>query len=312
MSLTANREHGDTATDEGIVVMTGATSGIGAVAAHRIARTTRARLLVGARGEPPDYGECINLDLANLESVRAFAGEVEQRRMGRPIDVLILNAGVGTNPNSSVTAQGYEVTFAVNHLAHYLLLRLLMPALAPGARVVITTSNTHDPRTSPVPPRHADAERLAHPQTDPEYEGPSLGGAFRAYSSSKLCNVLTARALATSPIAQDRGITVVAYNPGFTPGTGLGRNLPMPQRVMMQVVPWIVGRFRRINTTSQGGELLADLALGRIAPPPGHIYASVVRRQLTWPDPSDLARDDVVMAKLWADSARLVDLPEAA
>jgi NAD(P)-dependent dehydrogenase (short-subunit alcohol dehydrogenase family) len=312
MNLTANREHGDTATDEGIVVMTGATSGIGAVAARRIARTTRTRLLVGARGERPDYGECINLDLANLESVRAFAGEVEERRMGRPIDVLILNAAVGTNPNGGVTAQGYEVTFAVNHLAHYLLLRLLMPALAPGARVVITTSNTHDPRTSPVPPRHADAERLAHPKTDPQYEGPSLVSTFRAYASSKLCNVLTARALATSPMARDRGITVVAYNPGFTPGTGLGRNLPMPQRVMMQVVPRIVGRFRRINTRSQGGELLADLALGRIAPPLGHIYASVVRRQLTWPDPSELARDDVVMAKLWADSARLVGLPEAA
>ena len=312
MSLTANREHGDTVTEEGIVVMTGATSGIGAVAARRIARTTQTRLLVGARGERPDYRECINLDLANLESVRAFAGEVEERRMGRPIDVLILNAAVGANPNGSVTAQGYEVTFAVNHLAHYLLLRLLMPALAPRARVVITTSNTHDPRTSPVPPRHADAERLAHPETDPLYDGPSFGSAFRAYASSKLCNVLTARALATSHMARDRGITVIAYNPGFTPGTGLGRNLPMPQRAMMQVVPWIVGWFRRINTTSHGGEQLADLALGRIAPPLGHIYASVVRRQLTWPDPSDLARDDVVMAKLWADSARLVGLPEAA
>lgn len=312
MNLTVTREHGDAATGDGIVVMTGATSGIGAVAARHIARTTRTRLLVGARGEPPDYGEGIKLDLANLESVRAFAGEVEERRMGRPIDVLILNAAVGTNPNNSVTAQGYEVTFAVNHLAHYLLLRLLMPALAPGARVVITTSNTHDPRTSPVPPRHADAGRLAHPETDPQYEGPSFARAFRAYASSKLCNLLTARALASSPMALDRGITVVAYNPGFTPGTALGRNLPMPQRIMIRLVTWIVRRLPRINTMSQGGELLADLALGRIAPPRGHIYASVVRRQLTWPDPSDLARDDVVMAKLWADSARLVGLPEVA
>ena len=252
MNVTANREHGDTATDEGIVVMTGATSGIGAVAGRRIASTTRTRLLAGARGEPPDYGECINLDLANLDSVRAFAGSVEERRMGRPIDVLILNAAVGANPSNSVTAQGYEVTFAVNHLAHYLLLRLLMPALAPDARVVITTSNTHDPRTSPVSPRHADAERLAHPQTDPQYERPSRVSAFRAYASSKLCNVLTARALATSPLARDRGITVVAYNPGFTPGTGLGRNLPMPQRVMMQVIPWIIGRFRPINQANIG------------------------------------------------------------
>ena len=159
--------------------------------------------------------------------------------------------------------------------------------------------------------RHADANRLAHPETDPERDGSAFTGPFRAYSSSKLCNLLTARALAVSPLAQERKLTVIAFNPGFTPGTGLGRNLPMPLRLMMKVVPWIIGRFRRINTAAHGGETLADLALGRIEPPERHLYASIVLRELAWPDPSELAQDDDVMAKLWLDSARLVGVREA-
>ena len=297
---------------QGIVVMTGATAGIGQLAAQRISCTTRARLIVGARSEPPRWGEAFKLDLASLASVRTFAATVEKEIAGAKIDVLILNAGLGTVPAGTATEDGFEATFAVNHLAHYLLLRLLMPLLATGARVVITTSNTHDPRTSPAPPRHADAIRLAHPQTDPESDGSAFAAAFRAYSSSKLCNLLTARALAASPLAQERKLTVIAFNPGFTPGTGLGRSLPLPLRLATRIVPWrILGRFLRINTAAHGGETLADLALGRIEPPEGHLYASIVSRELAWPDPSELAQDDDVMSKLWLDSARLVGVREA-
>ena len=295
---------------QGIVVMTGATAGIGQLAAQRISCTTRARLIVGARGAAPRWGEAFMLDLASLASVRTFAATVEKEIAGAKIDVLILNAALGSAPAGTTTEDGFEATFAVNHLAHYLLLYLLMPLLATGARVVITTSNTHDPRTSPVPPRHADAIRLAHPETDPEGDSSAFTGAFRAYSSSKLCNLLTARALAVSPLAQERKLTVIAFNPGFTPGTGLGRNLPLPLRLVNKVVPWIVGRFRRINTVANSGETLADLALGRIEPPKGHLYASIVSRELVWPAPSELAQNDDVMAKLWVDSAHLVGAQE--
>jgi hypothetical protein len=57
-----------------------------------------------------------------------------------------------------------------------------------------------------------------------------------------------------------------------------------------------------------GGGLLADLTLGRIVPPAGRLYASHVKRHLTWPEISELASDDAVMAKLWRDSAALVRL----
>jgi hypothetical protein len=66
----------------------------------------------------------------------------------------------------------------------------------------------------------------------------------------------------------------------------------------------------RINTLAGGGAFLADLSLGRIVPPPGRLYASQVKRRLTWPDPSELAQRDDIMAKLWRDSAMMVGLPE--
>ena len=183
---------------QGIVVMTGATAGIGQFAAQRINHTTRARLIVGARGARVAMGRGLKLDLASLASVRSFAATVEKEIAGAKIDVLILNAALGTAPAGATTEDGFETTFAVNHLAHYLLLRLLMPLLATGARVVVTTSNTHDPRTSPAPPRHADVIlSLPIPRRDPERDSSAFTGAFLApIRRPSFCNLLTARALA--------------------------------------------------------------------------------------------------------------------
>jgi hypothetical protein len=64
-----------------------------------------------------------------------------------------------------------------------------------------------------------------------------------------------------------------------------------------------------MNTVASGGDLLAGLALGGIVPPKGRLYASQVKRHLTWPDISELASDDAVMVKLWQDSEALVGLP---
>ncbi len=71
----------------------------------------------------------------------------------------------------------------------------------------------------------------------------------------------------------------------------------------------ILNPIMQLNTVVGGGDILAGLVLGRLVPPAGRLYASEVKRHLTWPDPSDLARDDTVMANLWRDSAELVGLP---
>jgi len=289
------------------VVMTGGTAGLGAVAAQHLSGTPNTRLIVGARSNRTlSETTVLPLDLARLSSVRAFAQAVLDRLDGGGIDGLVLNAATQFPNIEQRTEDGFETTFAVNHLAHYLLLRLLLSKLADHACVVITTSDTHDPKTNPLaPPLHADAERLAHPGGESERR--FIAG-FRAYSTSKLCNLLTARALLASPRAKSGQFRVIAYNPGFTPDTSLQREWPAPIRVVMAGIKFMTPVLR-LNTSAQAGSILADLTLRKTDPPDGRIYASLVKRRLTWPEPSDLAlRDDLVNA-LWSDSARLLGLP---
>ncbi len=131
------------------------------------------------------------------------------------------------------TEDSFETIFAVNHLAHYLLARLLMPHLANEATVLFTTSDMHDAGTNPIAPSyHADAHRLAHPQPEPGRKSRPFIEGIQAYPGSKLCNVLTARALASLPSALTQGLHVIAYNPGFTPGTNLSRSGPLAVRTL--------------------------------------------------------------------------------
>lgn len=295
------------------IVMTGGTAGIGLAAAERMRQAPDVRLLVGARGQAPSGVESRPLDLGRLASVRGFADAVGAwLGEGATIDALVLNAGIQAHDLAQRTEDGFETTFAVNHLAHYLLLRQLAPRMADGAIVVITTSNLHDPSTNPIAaPVHADAEKLARGQVTLSPGARDRMAVMRAYAASKLCNVLTARALASSGLALERGLRITAFNPGFTPGTRLTLNHSLAFRGVFALVAPILGVFQRQNTAAGGGSLLADLALGSIVPPAGKLYASQVRRELTWPAPSDLAHDDAVMAKLWRDSAAMVGLPVA-
>ena len=292
------------------IVMTGGTAGIGLHATRKMRAAPGVRLVVGARS-PRTELETLPLDLTRLASVRGFAGAVETALGHDAIDVLVLNAGMQFGDVKHRTEDGFETTFAVNHLAHFLLLRLLMPRLGHGATVVLTTSNLHDPRTNRVaPPEHADAGRLARGQVELG-EAQSSRASLRAYATSKLCNVLTARLLASSAFARERELKVVAFNPGFTPGTGLTRHQSVFFRIPFRVIVSVLSVIQRMNTVEGGGMLLSDLALGRLMAPSGRIYASQVKRRMTWPDPSELASDDAVMEKLWRDSAALVGLPES-
>lgn len=294
------------------IVMTGGSSGFGAIAAQRLTQTPGARLLLGARSPTIDS---VPLELTRLDSVRAFAGSVRERLGDTRIDALLLNAGTILPHDSGRTADGYETAFAVNHLAHYLLVRLLMPALANEARVVLTTSGTHDPdtRASLATPRHADAELLAHPDNDPDRHTRPKQAGEHAYTASRLCNVLTARSLNADPDIRTRQITAVAYDPGQVFGTGLARDLAIPLRIAWAVLGTPLGApLRRLNRTQNtrkaAGQALAKLALGTVTPPQGRTYAALRRGQLTWPDPSALARRDDLAHALWTDSARLVGL----
>ncbi|MBB6144470.1 NAD(P)-dependent dehydrogenase (short-subunit alcohol dehydrogenase family) [Silvibacterium bohemicum] len=286
------------------IVMTGGTAGFGAVAAMRIFDTPNTRLILGARNSRNSPIETLPLDLARLSNVRSFVQSLVKKLDGTKIDSLIMNAGAQFGNTKQRTGDGFESTFAINHLAHYLLLRLLLSCLSKNATIVITTSDVHDPKMVPFGPKELDSESLAHPKA----KGKGFIPGIKAYASSKLCNLLTARAFEASTDAQMNGIRVVAYNPGLTPGTSLFRAWPWWAKLMMGVA----SKLRPANTLEQAGNAIADLGLGTTVPPSGRIYASLVKGKLTWPDPSELAQSDTAMRGLWVESAQMLGLPEQA
>jgi NAD(P)-dependent dehydrogenase (short-subunit alcohol dehydrogenase family) len=290
------------------IVMTGATAGLGAHALERFLAEPDTHVIVGARGHGPSGVDVIPLDLSSLASVRSFADEVKQKLGSEKIDMLVLNAGAQFADAAQRSADGFEATFAVNHLAHYLLARLLLPNLAESARLVITTSDTHDPAVIPIGPKTLDVPALASPTPG--------GSRMRAYASSKLCNLLTIRSLATLPEVKAKHIHVIAYNPGLTLGTSLGRASRFGHSMMhSKVLPFFLRFVSRIKpafhpgTPERAGEALAQLTLGSVRLPDERVYASLVRGEITFPDPSELARSDEARDRLWKESAAMVGLP---
>ncbi|WP_432192534.1 SDR family NAD(P)-dependent oxidoreductase [Streptomyces sp. bgisy027] len=291
--------------------MTGATAGLGAHAVRHIAAQPDTRVIVGARGSGtlPPGAEVVPLDLASLDSVRAFADAVVRQLGDARIDVLVLNAGMQTGGVEGRSAEGYELTFAVNHLAHYLLARLLMPHMADHGRLVITTSETHDPAVTPLAPKSLELRELAHPTKS------GFGAGVRAYSASKLCNMLTAQSYAAQEDIKARKITVIAFSPGLTGGTSLGRDSSRARRVfvtfLMRTVFRVVGLFRPeyvMGTPERSGEALSEVALGHVTPPPGRIYISLVKGEPKFPDPSELARSQEAQDRAWRESAAMVGI----
>src|ERR1700735_1966647 len=122
------------------VVMTGGTAGFGAIAAKRISNTPNTKLILGARDNKNSSIEILPLDLARLSNVQSFVQSLTKKVNGTKIDILIINAGAQFGNTKHRTGDGFESTFAINRLAHYLLLRLLTPCLAKNAIIVITTS----------------------------------------------------------------------------------------------------------------------------------------------------------------------------
>lgn len=281
--------------------MTGGTGGIGAEAARRLIEAGE-QVVIGARDPAtvPAGATGLALDLADLAAVRRFADVVAA---DGPIDALVLNAGLQVVKDER-SADAYEITFAVNHLAHYLLLRLLLDRV-PVARVVLTASGVHDPaaKTPVPPPLHADADRLARPETDPQRDRSAFRAGGRAYAASKLANVLTVRALAR----HRPDIASIAYDPAYVPGTGLARGAPkLLVWLFERIGPLFIARDRT-STVSRSGAALAALASDPAYAGERGAYWSM-RGEVTKVEPSVLARDDAVGERLWTDSARLVGL----
>jgi NAD(P)-dependent dehydrogenase (short-subunit alcohol dehydrogenase family) len=158
-----------------------------------------------------------------------------------------------------------EKTFAINHVGHALLFHLLAPHLDKGARIVLTSSGTHDPaQKSGLPDaKYTSAEELAHPPA----ESAKTNGQQR-YSTSKLVNILWTYALQRRLLSHpERQLSVVAFDPGLMPGTGLAREFsPLLIFVWKNILPRVIPLLRillfaNIHTAQESGESLAWVAV---------------------------------------------------
>jgi NAD(P)-dependent dehydrogenase (short-subunit alcohol dehydrogenase family) len=275
-----------------LCVVTGATSGIGLVAAERLAAAGARLILVGrdkVRGEAAlarigrhAYGAELAIryaDLSLLAEMNRLAAEIAAAEPR--IDVLINNAGAMFS-NRSVTGDGLERTFALNHLAYFVLADRLRAALAAAApsRIVNVASEAH----------RGNVLDFADLQSARGYRG------FRVYGRSKLANILFTRELARR--LEGSGITANCLHPGFV-ASRFGDNNPGLPRLG-------IGLAKRFFALSpeQGAETVVYLAASpEVAGVTGG-YFDKCRVRL----PSAEAQDDAAARRLWDESAKLARL----
>ena len=263
-----------------VVLLTGGNSGIGFEAARGLARAGWHVVIAsrnrGASAEAirrleresgAGCAEALGVDLASLASVRALAKEIVSR--GLSLRALVCNAGLQVSRGPQRTADGYELTFAANHLGHFLLVNLVLERLSSAARIVIVSSGVHDPAQFTGMPKAAvgDLDVLAA-TGGPDPDG--FDGRL-AYVNSKLCNLWFAYELdrRLSVWASGSGaprITVNGWEPGLVPGSGLARDYPAAARLVWNwVLPGVTRALHPflpgMSTLRLSGSALARMVL---------------------------------------------------
>jgi len=275
-----------------VCLITGGTNGIGLATAQALAKRGARILVHGRDGEKgarvvsalkQETGnaniEFVQADFASLADVRRLA-ETVKSRVPR-LDVLINNAGIFALKRT-LTKDGHEATFAVNHLAPFLLTNLLLDKLKACApsRIVVVSSAGH--RGPPLD--------FADLQSENHYRG------MRAYQCSKLANLLFTLALAKR--LERTRVTVNAVHPGLI-NTGIGGKARGPATLLMRVTFAVIGK-----PPEEGARTCVYLAASpEVAQVTGGYFIDEKRAE-----PSAEAQDDAAAERLWAASAMLVGL----
>lgn len=260
------------------VIITGPTSGIGRAAALRIAAHAEV-LLVGRdrkkleelcavitrKGQHASFVVC---DVSDLASVRKAVAEIVSLK--RTISAVLNNAGI-MQQHATKSAQGWDLTFATNHLGPFALTEALLPHLPDGAQVLFVGSATEDPERKPAVMAGFRGGRFI--SVDACARGEWLaGGSERpgmdAYATSKQCVIAAAIGLAR----ETPRLRINAIEPGFNPATSLGRaDLGAFARIVHAVlipilVPLLMPFVKILTTTKRAGRVLASVVLDTNAP----------------------------------------------
>jgi retinol dehydrogenase-12 len=275
------------------VMITGFTAGLGKAAAFALAEMGADLVLVCRNAEKGkavveeirQRGAEVSVDmlvgdLGIQRDVRRVAGEF--LAMENPLHVLFNNAGV-VNQRRSTTSEGFESTFAVNHLGYFLLTNLLLDVLRSSApsRVVCTASDAHK-----FAGREVDFEDL---QSEQKYS------TFGAYGMSKLCNILFARELARREAAA--GITANAFHPGFVGSDFAKNNGTLATALVRFISPFA----RSVEKGAETGVYLCSSP--EVAEVSGGYFQDMKRRS-----PSKAAQNDDTAGRLWEKSVELTQL----
>jgi retinol dehydrogenase-14 len=284
--------------NEKVVLITGGNAGLGFETAMRIARMGATVVIVArdhARGQ--EALTTINArtgnsnvyllvcDMSSMANVRTLAENFSSQHAR--LDVLVNNAG-SVSGTHRITPEGFEWTFAANYLGHFLLTNLLLPLLRKSApaRIVNVSSVGHRQATVDFANLHF------------EKGGYSI---MNAYGRSKLAQILFTRELARR--LEGSGVTVNALHPGAV-ATGIWRKATLPWYVR---APIEVAKTLFMLTPAQGADRILYLATSPdIEGQTGGYYE---KNRLVEPAPA--ARDSSLAARLWDESAKMVNLAVA-
>ena len=259
----------------GTLIITGPTGGLGKELALRVAsRSANDRpdmLLVGRSGqnlteitrlvrEAGANAYEIACDLSRLSDVRVATKNIQDilaSNKVRPLHAIVANAGLSSADTRAMSADGYELTFAVNYLAHAQLINGLKDTIVAPGRIVMVGSNTYYENTfrkllHVAASDWRDPIEIARPASASTQ--PTILASGTAYSNSKLAILYYAHELQRH--VKD-GISVIVFEPGFMPGTGLSRDLaPAAQSIAR-----MIGRLPGVSKPATSAPLFASVAL---------------------------------------------------
>ncbi len=301
------------------VVITGANAGIGFATAKYLAALPQWHVVLACRNtlkataaiaairatHPAARVSFAPLDLFSLASVRRLPTILAEMPIPS-LGGLLLNAG-GLNMEAAspaFTEDGFERTFQLNFLGHFLLANLLIPHMSAGARIIFVSSDLHDPAATRM-------GKIMAPKFGPVGDLARAGGAaaklkpIARYATAKMYAMMAAYELDRRLRAAEKPITVNSWSPGVVPTTQAGRGMnPVMKRLIS--ARWFVNFMgSHLATEEEAGQALGDLLVSAKYSGVSGKYFDGLKEVRS----SVESRDERKARAVWEQSAELAGLP---